>query len=155
MPIAQKSCTVLELWQTFADGTWGPRTICRTSHRGYLSCHPSGLSARTGTVPAVRLRLLALKAALKRGGGGGGGAAREAPATAAAAAPRHGRALRDRGPPAGRVLAEAAAAAATSESEADAPPPPPRKRTRPTQSASPTLGAVLPQHLFAAMILAP
>lgn len=92
----------------------------------------------SGTLPAVRLRLLALKSALKRGGGGGGAAAAAAAPKEAAAAPaRHGRALRDRGRPAGTVARlQAAEAAATDESEADAPRPRKRPAHRPTARAA-------------------
>ncbi|KAK9918976.1 hypothetical protein WJX75_008430 [Coccomyxa subellipsoidea] len=86
-----------------------------------------------GTLPAVRLRLLALKSALKRGGGGGAAATAAAPREAAAAPARHGRALRDRGRPAGTVARlQAAEAVATDESEADAPQPRKRPAQRPT-----------------------
>ncbi|BDA49369.1 probable lysine-specific demethylase 5A at C-terminar half [Coccomyxa sp. Obi] len=83
-----------------------------------------------GTLPAVRLRLLALKSALKRGGGGAA-AAHHAPKEAAAAPARQGRALRDRGRPAAVARLDAASAAATDESDADAPRHAARKRAAP------------------------
>ncbi len=85
----------------------------------------------------MRLRLLALKSALKRGGGGAAAAA--APREAAAAPARHGRALRERGRPAGAVARlQAADTVGTDESEADAPRAAARKRTshRPTGRAA-------------------
>jgi hypothetical protein len=100
----------------------------------------------SGTLPAVRLRLLALKSALKRGGGGGAAATAAAPREAAAAPARHGRALRDRGRPAGTVARlQAAEAVATDESEADAPQPRKRPAQRPTARAA--LPCILPLRL--------